>query len=119
MLSNPSKADIATVVYARIRTILEDKGEPVAGIDGADKLNATLGLTSLDLAVLVVELEEALGVDPFTSLVSVTAIRSVDDLIGAYRLAFDPASAVPHDDGLAEAVLRARARRTRLSSGDG
>lgn len=119
MLNNQGEPDIVTIVHARIRTILEDKGETVGVIDGADKLNATLGLTSLDLAVLVVELEQALGVDPFASQVSVTAIRSVDDLIGAYRLAFDPSATVPPDDGLAEAARRARARRARLSPGGG
>ena len=54
---------------------------------GADKLNATLGLSSLDLAFLVAELEVELGVDPFAKLVSITSVRSVDDLVQAYRSA--------------------------------
>ena len=55
-----------------------------------DKLNATLGLTSLDLAFLVAELEAELGVDPFAKLVSITSVRSVGDLVRAYQQAFFP-----------------------------
>ena len=117
MLNGRDPTEIETIVHARIRTILEDRGDDVAAISGADKLNATLGLTSLDLALLVAELEVALGVDPFAKLVSVTAVRSVDDLVGAYWLAFAPTAPASQDTGLADAAARATARRARLSSG--
>ena len=116
MLNPCSAADIQTIVHARIRAILEDRGDENILIAGDDKLNATLGLTSMDLALLVSELEAELGVDPFAKLVSVTAVRSVDDLVAAYRLAFAPAAATP-DDGLAEAARRAASRRARMTGG--
>ena len=127
MLNGRDPAEIETIVHAHIHAILEDRGDNAMAVSGADKLNATLGLTSLDLALLVAELEVALGVDPFAKLVSVTAVRSVDDLVGAYRLAFAPtAPASPggsqeasQDNGLADAARRATARRARLSSGGG
>ncbi len=42
----------------------------VGCLSGADKLSATLGLSSLDLAFLVAELEAELGVDPFANVES-------------------------------------------------
>jgi acyl carrier protein len=113
MLSEPGAAEIETIVHARIRAILEDRGDEPRSLSGADKLSATLNLTSLDLALLVAELEAELGVDPFAKLVSVTAIRSVDDLVAAYRLAFAPAAPATPDEKLAEAARRASARRAR------
>ena len=65
MLKQRSASEIETIVHARIRAILEERGDDSISIAGADKLNATLGLTSLDLALLVAELESELGVDPF------------------------------------------------------
>jgi hypothetical protein len=53
-------------------------------------LSATLGLSSLDLAFVVAELEAELGVDPFAKLVSITSVRSVGDLVRAYQQALFP-----------------------------
>jgi acyl carrier protein len=117
MLTTSGAAEIESIVHGRIRAILEDRGDGATQISGEDKLSATLGLTSLDLAQLVAELEAALGVDPFAKLVSITAVRSVDDLVAAYRLAFAPAASVARDDGLAEAARRARARRAHAEGG--
>ena len=116
MLNPRGAAEVETVVHARIRAILEDRGDETIAITGGDKLNATLGLTSMDLALLVSELEAELGVDPFAKLVSITAVRSVDDLVAAYRLAFAPAPDT-RDDGLAEAARRAADRRARMTGG--
>ena len=115
MLNPRDASEIETIVHARIQAILEDRGDEAIAITGADRLSGTLGLTSLDLALLVAELEAALGVDPFAKLVSVTAVRSVDDLVAAYRLAFAPPAPATQDDGLAEAARRAEARRTRMA----
>ena len=116
MLNPRGAAEVETVVHARIRAILEDRGDETIAITGGDKLNATLGLTSMDLALLVSELEAELGVDPFAKLVSVTAVRSVDDLVAAYRLAFAPEPDA-RDDGLAEAARRAPTPRARMAGG--
>ena len=48
-----------------ISQVLADRGQPVAQIKEADSLTGTLGMNSLDLAVIVVRLEQQLGVDPF------------------------------------------------------
>ena len=77
-------------MHDRIHAILADRGSQVGRLSGADRLNATLGLSSLDLAFLVAELEAALGVDPFAKLVSITSVRSVGDLVRAYQKAFFP-----------------------------
>jgi acyl carrier protein len=105
---------IETVVYDKIRSILEERGGKSRVLSGTDSLNATLGLSSLDLAFIVAELEVELGADPFARLVPITSVRSVDDLVTAYRMVFDPASKEPREDpSLAEAARRAKERRTR------
>ncbi len=48
-------------------------------------LNEELHLDSLDLAVVVVELERQLGVDPFRQ--PGTAIRTLGDLVAVYQRA--------------------------------
>jgi acyl carrier protein len=105
---------IETVVHGKIRAVLHERFGQVRAFDGADKLNATLGLSSLDLAFLVADLEVELGVDPFAKLVSITSIRSVDDFVQAYRDAllgnYNRQDAA---DDLAVATQRANNRRVR------
>ena len=91
MLSAPTLAQIESIVHSRIRTLLAERAGDVGHISGADKLSATLGLSSLDLAFLVAELEAEFGVDPFVKLVSITSVRSVEDLVRAYQQV-DPAN---------------------------
>lgn len=110
----PTPAEIEAVVHSKIRAVLEERSGEVCPIRGVDKLNATLGLSSLDLAVIVAELEMELGADPFAKLVPITSVRSVDDLVEAYRKALIPdAKSTEQDDGLAAAMRRAQRRRTR------
>ena len=97
----------ATVPKAKVTV---PPGRMLAG----DGLNATLGLSSLDLALIVAELEVEVGADPFAKLVSITSVRSVNDLVGAYRKALFPEtndSGQDHD--LAVAVRRAQMRQAR------
>jgi acyl carrier protein len=83
-------------------------------IHGADTLNGVLGLSSIDLAIVVAELESALGVDPFSKIISITSVRSVDDLVEAYLKACLPQTKPEEEDkGLMEAGRRARDRRAR------
>jgi hypothetical protein len=66
------------------------------------------------LAFLVADLEAELGVDPFAKLVSITSVRSVDDLVRAYQQAFFPELQLRgEDDAVAAAVKRAHTRRAR------
>jgi len=69
MLTSRTPAKIESVVHSKIRAVLEDRLGESPTIRGIDKLNATLGLSSLDLAVIVAELEIELGTDPFAKLV--------------------------------------------------
>jgi acyl carrier protein len=118
MLTAPTLAQIESIVHDRIRALLAERGSEVVHLSGADKLNATLGLSSLDLAFLLAELEAELGVDPFAKLVSITSIRSVEDLVRAYQQTFFPE--LQHsgeDDAMAAAVKRAETRRARREHG--
>ncbi len=80
--------DVRTVVS---ETILRLLGEIEEGADGLsdDAALVDLGLNSLTLARLVVELETALEVDPFSTDASLADIRSVGDLIATYQRALD------------------------------
>jgi acyl carrier protein len=114
MLKPGTPEQIEAVVHDRIRRVLRQRPGRVRELAGTDKLNATLGLSSLDLAFLVAELEADLGVDPFAKLVSITSVRSVDDLVRAYRSAIlggDEPTAQEND--LAAAMQRATDRRAR------
>ena len=113
MLTLPTSADIEALVHARIHAVLAERSDKVPILSGADKLNATLGLTSLDLAFLVSDLEAELGVDPFAKLVSITSVRSVDDLVRAYRMTFVPDASPTATDHLDAAAQRAELRRVR------
>jgi acyl carrier protein len=84
MLKPRTPEQIEMAVHQKIATILQERLGEVRAFGGAEKLNATLGLSSLDLAFLVAELEVELGVDPFAKSVSITSIRSIDDLVSAY-----------------------------------
>ena len=104
MLTAPTLGQIESIVHERIRAILAERAEEVARLSGSEKLSATLGLSSLDLALLVAELEAQLGVDPFAKLVSITSVRSVDDLVRAYQQAFFPELERREDHAITAAV---------------
>jgi acyl carrier protein len=114
MLTAPTLAQIESTVHDKIRAILADHGSHAGRLSGTEKLSATLGLSSLDLAFLVAELETTLGVDPFAKLVSITSIRSVGDLVRAYQTTFFPElRSSGEDDLIPAAVKRAQIRRAR------
>ncbi len=114
MLKPGMPEQIEAVVHNRIRAVLQERFAQVQAFRGADKLNATLGLSSLDLALLVAELEIELGVDPFAKLVSITSVRTVDDLVRAYRSAiFGDNKPQANQSDLASAMERASSRQAR------
>ncbi len=113
MLKTLSRIELEKVVYDKIRSVLAERDSDVGVIRGVDGLNAVLGLTSLDLATVVAELESAFGVDPFARLVPITSVRSVDDLVEAYLKAFAPETGAEDDRELLEASRRGSARRAR------
>jgi acyl carrier protein len=114
MLKPSTPEQIETVVHEKIRAVLLERFGQVRAFAGTDKLNATLGLSSLDLAFLVAELEAEFGVDPFAKAVSITNVRSVDDLVRAYCDAICGGDKLHAEDGdLAAAMQRAASRQAR------
>lgn len=59
--------DVRTAVADSINKVLTDSGRPAREFNDDDTLTGTIGLDSLDLAVMVVSLEQVLAVDPFRS----------------------------------------------------
>jgi acyl carrier protein len=114
MLTALTPAQIESLVHERIRAIMAERVSGVVALSGKEQLNATLGLSSLDLAFLVADLEARLGVDPFAKLVPITSVRTVNDLVRAYQQAFFPdVDGAREDDAIATAVKRAQTRRAR------
>jgi acyl carrier protein len=114
MLKVLTPVQLEALVLGKIRAVMEERSGEVHVIKGTDGLNATLGLSSLDLALIVAELEVDVGTDPFAKLVSITSVRSVNDLVGAYRKALFPETSDPgQDHDLAAAVRRAQTRQAR------
>lgn len=111
-------AQVEGIVHAAIATVMKAHGLPATKIRGEDKLNATLGLRSLDLAELVFELETAVGADPFEHLVPITSVRTVDDLVSAYRRLFDADGGEAEDTReLLEAQRESQRRRDKRGGG--
>ncbi|HUI95555.1 MAG TPA: acyl carrier protein [Xanthobacteraceae bacterium] len=114
MLTTLTPEGLRSVIHGRISSLLQERSGQERAVSGQDKLNATLGLSSLDLAFLVADLEAELGVDPFAKLVSITTVRSVEDLERAYQGALFPQTAPARQDtDLTSAAARAKTRLAR------
>ena len=74
---------IRTIVQGAIQDALEHAGRPRRSYEDDDVLVNELGLDSLDLAYVVVLLEQQLGIDPFRK--PGVSIRTFGDLVKAYR----------------------------------
>lgn len=118
MLKEGLGADqVPGIVHAAIVRIMRTQGLPAQELRDDAKLNATLGLRSLDLAELVFELESAFGKDPFEDLVPITSVRTVGDLVGAYVRLFEPGSGRADETGeLLEAQRLSQRRREKRES---
>ena len=94
MLAKNSVSDqVAKTVFDTITTLLEEQGLENNGFDESAKLVDTLGLKSMDIAQIVLELEDELEADPFQEI-PITSVRTVGDLINAYQISLDPDFAV-------------------------
>ena len=76
------ETDLRLQIVATVNKILSDSGRPSCQPADQDNLTRDLGLDSLDLAVLIVTLEEHLGVDPFRD--GLTAVHTLGDLVDVY-----------------------------------
>jgi acyl carrier protein len=81
MLKTAGRARMRQSIVERIARI---KSIPPASIAPECTLLEALGMSSLDLAQLVAELEVELGVDPFAIDASVKEVRTVEDLYRVY-----------------------------------
>ena len=70
-------------IQAKIQQLLESSGRPRRSLEDDDLLFVEVGLDSLDLAQVVVALEQELKVDPFRK--SGSPIRTFGDLVRAYQ----------------------------------
>lgn len=91
-----STAEVRAVVEREIRDLLAETGGDTA-VDSrdalADQALHDLGLNSLMLARLVIQLEAELGVDPFAKQeTAIVDIRLVDDLAVTYQRALAAAN---------------------------
>jgi acyl carrier protein len=105
--------EISKTVRDQVGLLLDEKDLPGRDILPEDRLNADLGLTSLDLASLVAALEMRLRADPFQELVPITSIRTVGELEAAYVRYFSDFDSEQEveDEELAKIRRRAEARR--------
>jgi acyl carrier protein len=80
------KSDIQNLITREIQGLLLDLDSDSAPLSLDDAL-FELGLNSLMLAQLLIQLETELDVDPFEDEVSITDMRTVRDLVDAYERA--------------------------------
>ena len=68
----------------KIKELLIEKDQTFTQISEDNSLVDDLGLTSMDLAILVANLELELGVEPFLEDFTITEIRTLGDLCKAF-----------------------------------
>ena len=82
-----TEIDVKSTIANVINKILTDSGRPAKEIGDDDILTVAVGLDSLDLAVLVVSLEQQLGVDPFRD--GASAVPTFGQLVAMYEKHID------------------------------
>jgi acyl carrier protein len=103
---------IAVAISGAIADVMAERGLDATRIAPEATLSDTLGLTSMDLAQIVLNLEDELEIDPFQTI-PITSIRTVGDLIGAYAASLGVAGATaPGGQDMEAEMAAAKARRT-------
>jgi acyl carrier protein len=122
VLTERSDGDARSAVREAVRKLLRERGRAPQALHDSDKLGATLGLKSLDLAQLVFDLELTLCANPFSGLVPITSVRTIGDLAHAFELARADAGTGEAGEGgvaaelaVAQAAERRRAQRRGLT----
>lgn len=82
------KNDVWTVIEREVRELLPDSEHELGTLTGEEQVHE-LGLNSLMLARLVVQLESTLAVDPFAQGATLAEVRSLQDLAEVYESALD------------------------------
>ena len=107
----PDQVDLERLVHSELRRLLVERDRPPGVIEESSRLGLDLGFESLDLALLVARLEVATGLDPFAEDVAITSIRTVGDVVSAYRYLGGPATGAGYEDeDLLEVQRRTRSR---------
>lgn len=83
-----TKTDVQSVVETEIRKLLLESNGTADALSAQDELY-DLGLNSLMLARLIIQLEAKFGTDPFTAAEAIADMRSVGDLVSAYNRTLD------------------------------
>jgi len=107
-------ADVTQVVYGVLRNVADEELVQPDEIRGDQKLVEDIGFQSLSMARILALIEGELGVDPFSSLVPITSIRTVDDLCAAYEKCMAGEEAAQNgqvDAEVVQSLRRADARR--------
>jgi hypothetical protein len=79
-----TKSDVAEKVRDELVLVVAEEADETVDMTGATALT-DIGLNSLLLARLLIQLEVRTGIDPFGSgRAAIADVRTVDDLIGAY-----------------------------------
>jgi acyl carrier protein len=77
------------MIDATVREVLQDVAEDdsrqIGEIELEHRLVEDLGFDSLTMARIIAILEHRFSVDPFSTTVAITSIRTAGDLAGAYR----------------------------------
>ena len=77
--------DVDRIVLDEVGVLLAEHGQSGDRVSLDDALEADLGLSSLEIVRLIESIAAALTVDAVASAVSITDIRTVEDLCRVYR----------------------------------
>ncbi len=106
-----SEARVAEAIHGAVAAVMRERGLDTSLIADDAKLSDTLGLKSMDLAQIVLTLEDELGADPFREI-PITSIRTVGDLVRAYAVTLGVANGdAPGGQDMAAEMEAARQRR--------
>ena len=106
-----SEERVAEAVRDTVAAVMRERGLDTGLIAADAKLSDTLGLKSMDLARIVLTLEDEIGVDPFQRI-PITSVRTVGDLVSAYAATLGlAAGAAPGGQDMASEMEAARQRR--------
>lgn len=106
-----SEAPVAEAIRGVLAGVMRERGLDTSLIADDAKLSDTLGLKSMDLAQIVLTLEDELDADPFREI-PITSIRTVGDLVRAYAVTLGvEKGAMPGGQDMAAEMETARKRR--------
>lgn len=103
--------NVEEIAHEVLLDLVRQRSPGISGVENGQTLTSDLGLRSLDLAQLVVMMELRTGKDPFLELVPITSLRTVGDLVAAYRKSFAPMQDVAGEAAPKLGEERAESRR--------